>query len=43
MDQGEIIMEASGAEKAALTVEDLVARFRGLRNRELTSDRSLLS
>jgi putative ABC transport system ATP-binding protein len=43
MDRGEIIMDLSGAEKSALTVDDLVGRFRELRKRNLDSDRSLLA
>jgi putative ABC transport system ATP-binding protein len=43
MDRGEIIMDLSGPEKSALTVDGLVGRFRELRKRDLNSDRSLLA
>ncbi|GAB1483520.1 hypothetical protein MASR2M78_23360 [Treponema sp.] len=43
MDRGEIIMDVSGEEKQRLSVEILVERFRALRKRELSGDRSLLA
>ncbi len=43
MDQGEIIMDLRDSEKASLTVEGLIDRFRALRNRTLADDRSLLA
>ena len=43
MDRGEIIMDLSGTEKEALTVDGLVSRFRELRKHGLDSDRTLLA
>jgi putative tryptophan/tyrosine transport system ATP-binding protein len=43
MDKGQIIFEASGAEKQSLTVEKLLKEFRRIRGENLSSDRSLLA
>ena len=43
MDGGEVIMDVGGAEKSGLTVDGLVARFRALRKRDLSGDRTLLA
>ncbi len=43
MDRGEIIMDVDGPEKEALTVPELVNRFRNLRRHELSVDRTLLA
>jgi len=42
MHQGEIILDAAGADKQALTVEDLLARFYAVRGEEFSPDRMLL-
>ncbi len=42
MDKGEIIMDVSDKEKASLTVEALVQRFREIRRRDFSGDRALL-
>ena len=43
MDSGEIIFEAAGKEKEALTIEKLVSKFHELRARDLESDEVRLS
>ena len=43
MHAGRIVYQASGAEKAALTVPELVARFHVASGRALTDDRALLT
>ncbi len=43
MDEGRIILEASGEEKRRLTVPELIRRFRQIRNKEFTSDEELLT
>ncbi len=43
MDRGEIILDVGGPEKKALTVAELVTRFRNLRRQELSLDRALLA
>ncbi|MCA1754574.1 MAG: ATP-binding cassette domain-containing protein [Spirochaeta sp.] len=43
MDKGEIILDISGAEKEALTVEKLVDKFHDIRKRTLESDEVMLS
>ncbi len=43
MDKGEIILDISGAEKQALTVEKLVDKFHDIRKRTLESDEVMLS
>jgi len=42
MDKGRIIMDISGAEREATTVQDLIERFRSGAGRALDSDRMLL-
>lgn len=42
MAQGKIVLDVSGAERAALSVADLLARFREISGRELATDRMLL-
>ena len=37
------ILEASGDEKKNLTVPDLIARFREIRNKDFTDDEGLLT
>ena len=43
MDAGRIVLDVSGAERAAMTVEDLLLRFRQGAGKELDNDRILLS
>jgi putative ABC transport system ATP-binding protein len=43
MDAGEIIFEAGGGEKKALTIEKLVAKFHEIRSRDFESDEVRLS
>ena len=43
MDEGRIILEASGEEKRRLTVPELIRRFRQIRNKDFTSDEELLT
>lgn len=43
MDKGEIIMDLSGSEKASLTVDTLVQRFREIRRHDFSGDRALLA
>ena len=43
MDSGEIILDIGGAEKRLLTLSDLQARFKAAKNRDLESDKMLLS
>mgnify|MGYP004625913759 CR=1 FL=1 len=43
MDRGRILMDVAGEERGALTVPDLLARFRELSGRELNNDRMLLN
>lgn len=42
MDGGEIIMDISGEEKQRLTLEDLAANFRKIKNQSLTNDNIVL-
>lgn len=42
LDQGEVILDVSGEEKANLTVEDLLQRFYALRGEAMGSDKLLL-
>lgn len=42
MDKGQIIFEASGKEKDALTIERLLSEFQRIRGSQLASDRALL-
>ena len=42
MDGGEIIMDISGEEKQSLTLEDLAANFRKLKNQSMTNDNIVL-
>lgn len=43
MDKGEIIFEAEGEEKKALTVEKLIEKFHQIRHKSFENDRTLLS
>lgn len=43
MDKGEIIFEAHGEEKKALTVEKLIDKFHQIRHKSFENDRTLLS
>jgi putative tryptophan/tyrosine transport system ATP-binding protein len=43
MDKGEIIFEASGEEKKALTVERLIEKFHEIRHASFTNDKALLA
>lgn len=43
MDHGKIVLDVAGEERAKLTVEDLLDRFRRLSGDELDNDRMLLS
>lgn len=43
MDKGEIIFEAEGEEKRALTVEKLIEKFHQIRHKTFENDRTLLS
>ncbi|MDD4773683.1 MAG: ATP-binding cassette domain-containing protein [Eubacteriales bacterium] len=43
MDRGGIIFDTAGKERAGLTVEDLLVRFRNASGRDLSSDRMLLT
>ena len=43
MDQGRIVFDTTGEERRALTVEDLLERFREASGRKLDNDRMLLS
>ncbi len=43
MDSGRIVLDIGGKERAGLTVEDLLARFRAGAGKELDNDRILLS
>lgn len=42
MDAGEIILDINGKEKAGLTMDDIVERFRAIKNRELANDQMVL-
>ena len=42
MDKGKIVMDVSGNERAALTVNDLLLRFREISGKALDNDRMLL-
>ncbi|MYZ47088.1 ABC transporter ATP-binding protein [Propylenella binzhouense] len=42
LHEGEIVLDMTGAERASLTVEDLVERFRTARGQELAEDRLLV-
>ena len=43
MDSGNIVFDAAGEERAALTVDDLLSKFRQGAGKELDNDRILLS
>ena len=43
MDAGRIVLDIGGEERAGLTVDDLLARFRSGAGKELDNDRILLS
>ena len=43
MDQGRIVFDTAGEERAALTVEDLLERFREASGKKLDNDRMLLA
>jgi putative ABC transport system ATP-binding protein len=43
MDAGQLVLDLSGAERAAMTVDELVARFRRVRQTALVDDELLLS
>ena len=42
MDKGKIILDVSGEERAAMTVQDLLDRFKDIAGRALDNDRMLL-
>lgn len=42
MDGGEIILDIKGEEKANLTMEDIVERFKQIKNKELSNDQMML-
>ncbi len=42
MNRGSVLFEVSGAERAGLTVDELVGRFRALRTEEVLTDRAVL-
>ena len=43
MDQGRVVFDTTGEERAALTVEDLLERFREASGKKLDNDRMLLA
>ena len=43
MDQGRIVFDTSGEERAALTVENLMEKFREASGKKLDNDRMLLA
>ena len=43
MDRGHIILDVAGAERAGMTVEDLLAKFKSGARKALDNDRILLS
>ncbi|BAM46431.1 ABC transporter ATP-binding protein [Amphibacillus xylanus] len=43
MDKGQIILDISGAEKHALTIEKLLHEFQRIRGQQLSSDRAVLA
>jgi putative ABC transport system ATP-binding protein len=43
MHAGQIVLDVAGADRAAMTVEDMVERFRGARHEALVDDELLLS
>ena len=43
MDSGRIVLDIGGEERAGLTVEDLLERFRSGAGKDLDNDRILLS
>ena len=43
MDAGRIVLDVSGAERAGMTVDDLLARFAANAGKSLDNDRILLS
>ena len=43
MDSGRIVLDVGGAERAGLTVDDLLQRFKAGAGRALDNDRILLS
>ena len=43
MDSGRIVLDIGGAERAGLTVDDLLKRFRTGAGKDLDNDRILLS
>ena len=42
MDKGQIILEVSGEEKKALTIEKLLQEFQRIRGKQMDSDRAVL-
>ena len=43
MDQGRVVFDVAGEERSALTVDDLLSKFRQEAGKELDNDRILLS
>jgi putative ABC transport system ATP-binding protein len=43
MDEGSIILDVAGEQKASLTVEELVRRFKDLRKKNFDNDEGLLA
>jgi len=43
MDRGNVIFDTSGAERASLTISDLLEKFRDAAGRDLDNDRMLLA
>ncbi|MCK9347715.1 MAG: ATP-binding cassette domain-containing protein, partial [Sphaerochaeta sp.] len=43
MDEGSIILDVAGEQKASLTVEELVRRFKNLRKKNFDNDEGLLT
>ncbi|MDY6316517.1 MAG: ABC transporter ATP-binding protein, partial [Oribacterium sp.] len=43
MDAGHIVFDTQGAERASLTVEDLLEKFASMAGQKLNNDRILLS
>jgi len=42
MDGGEIILDVKGQEKADLTMDDIVERFKQIKKKELSNDQMML-
>ena len=42
MDKGQIILEVSGEEKQALTIEKLLQEFQRIRGKQMENDRAIL-